>query len=423
MASELPTFPPEIINRIVEYLGDHRNRKTLETCSLVSSSFREPAQRQLFKHLNIVWRKPKRLIVHRLAKVFKRRASEKAVYGYGSKPLASFDERLRSYVEAIVILIPSFPVGFSTYHKLLPRVQRVTLTTDGARPVRLASMLSTPRNDIQEILERPTLEVLNVQDMEAVPVTVLRSCAHLKTLGLWASTICCADPSPSESEAGQAVSRRSGGGLTTLRLHEMSINRSLMSAFRDPSSPLCISSLQNLRYHVWNEETAFDCKALLQISSSSLEELELIIAYDISCVIDLTHLQNLQAIKLHTLHVEGLLYASRILESALHNDTLTQFTVTIESRLCISHEGVERAAWRRLDEVLARKAVRTLPEFRLKIAVLFPGPASLPAMLKFVTDVMPKTVTVRLVRVSTLGGVSSHWDLIKAWKTRERWFG
>jgi hypothetical protein len=129
--------------------------------------------------------------------------------------------------------------------------------------------------ELREILSWPKLRVLNLQDIENFPIDDLYRCVRLETLGLWATTLCnivLGGSLPSPSAVG-----RSKMHLHTLHLHSIRISPPLLSAFRDPSSPLSSTRLRKLRTEIWDDQSFLDCQTLLKLVGTRLQELELIV--------------------------------------------------------------------------------------------------------------------------------------------------
>ncbi|KAF8058185.1 hypothetical protein FPV67DRAFT_1721298 [Lyophyllum atratum] len=164
-------LPQEIVDKIIEDIDGRAiiRKPALRSCSLVSRSFRDPAQKHLFRYL----------LIH-LANV--------SHYAALCKILRA-SPRMCSLVESICFIFTGDTRPEVTSEGLpdLPRLHHVTLTTGrySGFPDTWAYISEAVRNYLCDIIRRPTVAVLSIYLIYGVPTDVICSCSQLTMLDIW----------------------------------------------------------------------------------------------------------------------------------------------------------------------------------------------------------------------------------------------
>ncbi|KAF8058184.1 hypothetical protein FPV67DRAFT_1676440 [Lyophyllum atratum] len=184
-------LPQEIVETIIEEIDDGSSsikNHTFRSCSLVSQSFRDPAQKRLLRYL---------LIDPATASQY-----EKLCKTLQSSP------RICSFVESMCFIIDTDNISArstSDSEELpdLPRLRHVTVTagTYGGCPGEWPVLPAAFKDDLCEIIRRPTVAVLSIYLISGFPVGIVCSCPQLTMLDIWDVSFTTGSycPSPSDS--------------------------------------------------------------------------------------------------------------------------------------------------------------------------------------------------------------------------------
>ncbi|KAF8075351.1 hypothetical protein FPV67DRAFT_1666070 [Lyophyllum atratum] len=204
------TFPQEIVDKIIQEIdGPTRSKKhAFQSCSLVSQSFRDPAQKHLFRYL---------LVDPAIASQYTSICE-----------ILHASPRMCRFVESICFIIDTDTLSESTPPGLpdLPRLHHVTVT--GGRHLgwrdNWAYIPEAVKSDLCDIIRRPTVAVLSIYMISGFPIGVVCSCSQLTMLDVWDVLFATGshNPPPSYSSTPLPVSWRttnSPNGSTPLAVN------------------------------------------------------------------------------------------------------------------------------------------------------------------------------------------------------------
>ncbi|GLB37007.1 hypothetical protein LshimejAT787_0400580 [Lyophyllum shimeji] len=255
---DTPELPPELIDLIMDNLSSSDDEDTLKACSIVSSSFRDSAQKRLFSSIDI---HTSPAAAHRNNRLFEVLASNPQ-----SQPL------------------PNEPLSY----------------------------------------QHPTLLLVSTKPEVSLPF-------------------------------GMKGMDGERGYLRDLSVYESYISDQIQSVLDHPDSRLSLSRLRTYSNQLISDDTDHDySQAILQLSSSSLEEVQLEYVQLMSEPYpDLSQLHNLRVLRLHTNNLDTPLVAIHALGTVACSNALSEVYLQVDAPL--SWSGPDRDEWRQLDEVLARE--------------------------------------------------------------------
>ncbi|KAF8069869.1 hypothetical protein FPV67DRAFT_988803 [Lyophyllum atratum] len=247
--------PQEIINAIIESLPTPLWSSTLRTCSLVSSSFRDPAQRQLFKVIHVSLLPPLR-------------SRNTTLCG-----TLIDNPRLCSFVKALHIFIGSESFDVDTTSSTLTRLRRLNHLSLTARDAgaKWESLPKSFQRDVCEILlVTTTLRSLTLRNIMGFPTHAICQCPQLLALHVWSAWFYRVPGQPCDGSETQ-------GYLQKLRLGGDATIGPLQCSLLGGSSPLSIARLRRLNAEIWSDMSFTELIKLLELSGSYMEDLELTI--------------------------------------------------------------------------------------------------------------------------------------------------
>ncbi|RDB30512.1 hypothetical protein Hypma_007066 [Hypsizygus marmoreus] len=288
--------PQEIVDTIVEAIPtDH---SMLKTCALVSSSFRYPAQKRLYKSVQLE---------------FSQDTARHVYHGAALTPLQlhnilAANPVLGKHVKHLSVLLPwSDGEGLLVNLDMLPCVCKFSMTrSQFGDPFRhgnahWSSLSAHLRNDIYNIIRSPQVVDISISNIDAFSAPFLTTCAQLKSINLeyvthTNSTDFLVDVPPTSA-------RR--GGLEVLRLMRIADPRSFIDYFSAPLSILDISHLREYHTIMYNnvQDTA-EFQTLSEPFARSLEKLSFEFSHNYGSRrmepgdFDLTNMQNLRILEL-----------------------------------------------------------------------------------------------------------------------------
>ncbi|KAF8058678.1 hypothetical protein FPV67DRAFT_1523341 [Lyophyllum atratum] len=252
------SFPQEIIETIIDELaGDNR---TLLKCSLVSSSFREPSQRTLFRslriHLHLDY-KTRNSNLHRMLETNQSISSSvtsMCFYFYDDSDEPEFSGEVNS-------------MGFFGAPLTLPRVQALTLDalSSGIDWSELTIPLQT---DLIHLMRSPMLVRLSIIEI-GVPLDLLRTVVQLKCLEIRNSDYTLQDYPPSEMPHPIQLSSDPGYLDVLILLDEIPY-------IQDHASHLSLTRLRGFSGIIERQDDLGSYQEILNLSASTLESLSLL---------------------------------------------------------------------------------------------------------------------------------------------------
>jgi len=354
-----PILPQEIIDEIIEDVSyPDAEYATLTACSLVSSSFRDTAQKVLFRGITISLSRP-----------------DTTRYTVPASVLTS-SRRLCNLVEYINVFINSPDAKWDIF-PLLPRLQRLSIQPGKSWATRWSDLPDTFTCNLYDMFRWPSLRSLNISFITDFPIFSICASRQLTTLGITHVTFDTQPNTTAFATAPQPVAEcavHERGYLQSLSIYGFRDTiRTLQSTLSDPSSHLSISRLRKLSIDGSSESAAIFYE-VIGTTTSHLEDLELgmmIDAPDLALV--LPHLPRLRHIRFIPRDLLQLIHIERIL--ALFPDThnLSQVSINGTSELCVpDHEdGTTVGVWQALDSLLTRECHATeFKELSISIRML-----------------------------------------------------
>lgn len=270
-ASTVPRIPQEIINIIIEKLSAEKT--ILRACSVVSSSFRGPAQAHLFRSITI-----------NLNLDDEERNEHFRIF-LTARP------RICSYVQWLVLRLPD-PEAADLLLPLLPKLTNVCklnlIGGVGGTQNDWASFSNPFKAAFLQLLWLPSLHRLEL-NYTNFPFPYLRFCTHLKSLvllhRLYGNPLKAEDtPEPSLSPLLSAVGLPNRGTqqgyLQNLDMGNWVALQKLLAAVQHPTSTLSLERLESFNSRVGQPEDITEIQNLLALSRPSLRRLSFNISLD-----------------------------------------------------------------------------------------------------------------------------------------------
>jgi len=198
----------------------------------------------------------------------------------------------------------------------------------------------------------PTLNRLTICFFREFPIHVLQPCSQLVALKLAVVTFSTYSDNiapPHEQPAHQ-------GYLQSLTLNAISTTiEPLLNTLQDASSSLSLSRLRTFSSTIEDEINFADCLAVLALTGSYLEKLEITINIDFPLVFPRLALPRLEKLEFKPLgslaHFTNVL---SMLKSFPDAPQLSQVSILVHVSLCVqgNPRGYRTTVWRQIDEVL-----------------------------------------------------------------------
>ncbi|KAF8073310.1 hypothetical protein FPV67DRAFT_739817 [Lyophyllum atratum] len=342
--SVYPSFPQEIIDKIIEALDGPDIQRTLVACCKVSSSFCNAAQKSLYGSLSVSLGHPKD------------NARNEALE---SSLMSS--SHLSTFVDSISILIdlePSSEISFAA----LPKLDRLRSIKIGCPPefIDWSVLPDTFKHNVSTVLRFPTLREIRLSYMYNFPLSYLCASLSLQKLDLLHSALLDDVVFDNTDHPPPSIEPKTKGSLRTLIARE-SIMHSLYPALLSPLSPLHISGVKELAATLWNDANVIGLNSLLSVAASSLQTLciEVDATFPLDCLtmpLELGSLENLRNIAFPVQHLADLRYVAHLCESLRDNGHLDEATFRVAGELCgladVRAIDMTKPEWRRIDEYL-----------------------------------------------------------------------
>ncbi|KAJ3517230.1 hypothetical protein NLJ89_g641 [Agrocybe chaxingu] len=170
-------LPPELIETIVDEVGLLRDRGTLKACSLVSLAFTFPAQRHLFRAVDLDNHIPRKKAYQR----FHRLLAAKPQLGAYVRELRLGDDSEDDFGsgKSWIVQAKTLPRTLG----LLPRLEAFTLTFN-AEQTDWKAIPAETRSAIGHLFRLPSLQAVSLEFIKAFPPQLLLSLTRLKHLSL-----------------------------------------------------------------------------------------------------------------------------------------------------------------------------------------------------------------------------------------------
>ncbi|KAG6873128.1 hypothetical protein C0995_002502 [Termitomyces sp. Mi166 len=263
-----PVFPLETFSIILEQVpysnnpqsirkNDSESAVTLVNCSLVSSSFRDIAQRRLFKDVTV----------------------ELPSFSNGSTPLneiLSSSARLRTFVVKLrLVIYPKIITTQDEFHLDLPNLVDLWITGGSRAPFDWKMMLLTKayESKLYTLMRGPALSRLMLRHINNFPISALNNCGQLKEL-------CVKGVGFDNIGTCNILSPMHPTYLETMDLSDDCNFPELVTALIKPSSSLSIARLRKLSLDIFNEATCTALKMALDEAGAYLDDLELVFHRD-----------------------------------------------------------------------------------------------------------------------------------------------
>ncbi|KAG5644534.1 hypothetical protein DXG03_008188 [Asterophora parasitica] len=377
----LPALPQELIDVIIENLaGDSTN---LQACSLVSSSFREPAQRRLFRAIYIHLDETlDASLIH-------------ATQITSSPRLASFVESLKIHFHFRSCLFKT-RVSWDGPPLILPRLRHLELNViDSGFGMYFKLLPHTVQDNLLRLMDSPQLEHLVVRAIK-FPLRILHSLDQIKHLELFPPFACMLKRDPLPLPYHALTPNSSGPGcLDTLSLidgmRDTAAFDEILAAFEAPTSTVSLDRLRGLAGLIEGTESIRGLQRMLDLAGGTLEALS-ITFFPFDADFASAEQLNLACLsKLRWLHIniatgtteEACPAIARILSSVTQDSGVVD--VVVKAHL---PGGCSAAArWGCVDEVLADKS--RFPVLRACVVDL-PAQSGSPEIAQFLPKLAAK---------------------------------
>ncbi|CAA7261088.1 unnamed protein product [Cyclocybe aegerita] len=170
-------LPPELIETIVDEIGLLHDRGTLKACSLVSLAFAFPAQRHLFRAVDLDNHIPRKKAYQR----FHRLLVAKPHLGAYVRELRLGDDSEDDFGsgKSWIVQAKTLPRTLG----LLPRLEAFTLTFN-AEQTNWKAIPAETRSALGHLFRLPSLQAVSLEFIKAFPPQLLLSLTRLKHLSL-----------------------------------------------------------------------------------------------------------------------------------------------------------------------------------------------------------------------------------------------
>ncbi|KAF8059250.1 hypothetical protein FPV67DRAFT_1675244 [Lyophyllum atratum] len=344
--SVYPSFPQELIDKIIQTLDGPNAQSTLVACCTVSSSFCNTAQKLLYRSLSVLLGHPK--------DAARNEALESSLMS---------SNHLSTYVDSISVLIeslePSSDISFAALDKLNRlRSLRIEGTPQWANWYDLPDIF---RHNVSTVLGFPTLRNFRLSYMYNFPLSYLCAVPSLQKLDVEDTTLLDDIVFDTTDHPAPSIDTQRQGSLQTLLVREQLMHL-LYPVFLSPLSPLHASGLRKLEVSLRKESDVIGLKALLGVANSSLEELDILAnkcAFPVDSPqlrLELERLQNLRHVAFSMQHLADLRYVANLCESLRNGYHLDGATFFLAGELCgladVRAIDKTKPEWRRIDEYL-----------------------------------------------------------------------
>ncbi|KAF8075314.1 hypothetical protein FPV67DRAFT_1666033 [Lyophyllum atratum] len=345
MPPTTPHIPPEIIGSVIEELAGET--LTLRRCTVVSSSFRDFAQAQLFCSITIHLDEELNQVNENLRAVLKNRP------------------RIGVYVQSLVLRIGDVEET-AIFSELLPTLTSVrSLNLIGRGDLEWVSLSSPFKAAFLQLLWLPTLSTLEV-NFNNFPFPYLRFCTHLKHLTLlhrlYDNRLKIEDTPERElvpllSPLGLPNQTTRQGHLVSLKMGNSLGLKQLLAVAQNAGSMLSLECIESFNGHVRQAEDFPEIQSLLALVRPSLRSLSFDVCLDETSsprpTPSLQALPNLVRLQfsIEWMHAPGSSrWVCQVLEAIPSRNSIDTIIITAR-RL----RNIKKVDWGRIDGLLTRE--------------------------------------------------------------------
>ncbi|KAF8963711.1 hypothetical protein BDZ97DRAFT_1818851 [Flammula alnicola] len=360
-------LPPELIEAIIDEVGQLHDRDTLKACSLVSPSFVFQSQKYLFRSIDLDRQLPRKKYYQR----FHRLIGTKPHLGAHVRELRLGDDTEDDFGGDTggpwIMTAKTLPHTF----QLLPRLESFSLTFN-SEMTSWKMLPADTRSAIGRLFRLPTLQSVSLEFITSFPPQLLISLGRLRTLSLSCVEVDTSAPladdisylqsrwemnlqslflrgtsPPTISAISQAL-----GSSTPPTLRRLAITPTFENGFCDAVSDLLKQSGANIASFEWLPSIHF---------SSSAGSIDLNA---------LPHLRALRfAVSFRKTHASGFFpEVLRLLGQVSHQPNLVE-TVILDCHCVRVLDGQKlKSEWRPLDKVLSKPGFAALKEIRIRLS-------------------------------------------------------
>ncbi|KAG6907862.1 hypothetical protein DXG01_007075 [Tephrocybe rancida] len=338
-----PIFPQEIFGLIIASIdtrGAHESfDPTLRACSLVCTSFRDPAQRRLFTSITLTLPDPPDEHIAPVSVLWR------------SSP------RLCGYIENLGIMISAPEECEPLPIAPLPRLRAITLFPFRylLAPDAFLKWQEVPpevRRALYEVMWGPGVESLRLEWVEGFPVNAIVACGALRELELIDTEFAeKGDDVISETPRSEGEPQ---GCIEFMEVFNTVVEPLFL--FSSPKTLISLASLISLEYLVNERNSCEECQTILDLTAPFLTELLLVVAESYIKDLTLPHPKILRHIKFLPENLTDFRTIAPFLESLPSDTPLEKFCINdYKTPAGQRRYDLERIAeWHRIESTLMR---------------------------------------------------------------------
>ena len=281
MATSTPakplSIPPELVEHIISFVS---HRPTLRACSLTASTFTYRAQRALFREVILSpprSRYERHTPAHRFLQTL-RESPHLAPFVHSLIIECEDSSEVQPWLytdDALQYIFPMLPnlSKISVNGRIQPDGKTVSTKAD----LSWTSLSATLRSALASIIRSGSVSDLELGGFRRIPVSsVIDACSQLKKLSLLPLYLADDSPLPQQGPADNATQTVNRVHLEDIRIKQSAVAlRRTADWLSSPTCQLDVGELKSIHFEVSTLEDHQQVSRILELSSGTLEHLEI----------------------------------------------------------------------------------------------------------------------------------------------------